>query len=382
MNLEDVGQFLRDSVGAGTERELTAAVDDFVRQGGDACWPLVCRWAPRSALLVHRRARNLSVELRLPSRMKRQLQFLSLRNLKQNEQFREAALELAAAFAGAGVRVIFFKGGAYLFTAYVEEPEVRSMADLDLLVPREDLSRAEDVMRSLGYREDYARLSRRQNTVVTRKFLLRRHFHLVYFRGALPVELHWDVGRGCHPRLSHRLFLSSVPVTPSGISLRVPGPAGTIFLCLYDFVRDEAKRSPWCWDLNASLEAMDGLFFFFHELDRLRAHYGRQCAWPQVLRLAALSGKQRQILIFLELARSMMGMELPRSVLTGIEDHPTVAWAGAAARRAPYHGLSRLLLAHRIMADRSRRALSPEGFRHYCRKLSALISPPRGDGRL
>jgi hypothetical protein len=104
---------------------------------------------------------------------------VAMENLQRDEELREAL----ARFDEAGIPFILLKGSALR----VERPGLagRFQCDVDVLLRREDLERAEAILLELGFELDESYLDRER--------LLTDHFHLGYQRHGAAMELHWDV---------------------------------------------------------------------------------------------------------------------------------------------------------------------------------------------
>jgi len=365
MNLNRMGSFLLQCIRADSANELKHSVGTFLQDGGQAYWPLLLEPSFRVSLPIYLKARSFSVDLQLPRKLEKKLRFKALSNRERNRRFKDAVAELAGAFNRAGLNLIVLKGGSYLFTCYTDVPEARAMSDLDILVQRSDLVDAERVLRSIGYRDCYEDFLRRVAPVARRRFLERHHFHFAYAKDSILVELHWDLGVTCHASLVERCFASSCLIEAGPTALRILDPAATVFLVCYDFVRDELKRSLWRRDRTTSMQALGELAFFFLDLRTIVGGYADALSWREVLGYAALSGRKNQILACFGLARYVGGVDLPACMIEAIATRPTVSWYLQMSRRVQYHQLTRFLLLHHILAQRSRRALTAPGMRHY-----------------
>ncbi|MEZ4766862.1 MAG: nucleotidyltransferase family protein [Caldilineales bacterium] len=103
-------------------------------------------------------------------------------------QLRETE-RMSAALNRAGIEPIILKGHALADQLYAD-PLVRPSADIDLLVARSDLARAEDALAATGYVPLSA--SKRASQ-------LQQSYHVSLYREAMPglqvlLELHWDLG--------------------------------------------------------------------------------------------------------------------------------------------------------------------------------------------
>jgi hypothetical protein len=86
----------------------------------------------------------------LPLPVKRDLQGLYLRYRHANQVRARALAEILAAFEAAGIRALVLKGAALAHLLY-PEPGVRPMSDVDLLVKRTDVHRAQELLSGLGF---------------------------------------------------------------------------------------------------------------------------------------------------------------------------------------------------------------------------------------
>ena len=101
----------------------------------------------------------------------------------------QALAEVNAAFTREGIRMLSMKGPLLSMELY-GDPGMRTSKDLDLMVSPEDLSRAGEVLKGLGYELEphpYA------TTPLRHKYynLIENEKHEVYHRSEICIELHW-----------------------------------------------------------------------------------------------------------------------------------------------------------------------------------------------
>ena len=121
-----------------------------------------------------------------PEAARRQLWALYGRHRRENAIRLRALDEALAGFSDAGLRVVVLKGPVLADLVY-RDPGLRPMSDLDLLVPAEDLVRAQRLLGAMGFRAPVPPSTHR----------LRRKHHLspaVRIADGLPVvvEVHGD----------------------------------------------------------------------------------------------------------------------------------------------------------------------------------------------
>ena len=100
---------------------------------------------------------------------------------------------------GEGIGLILLKGSALRLEAPGRAG--RFQCDVDALVRRVDLERAEAMLLELVFRLDDSYLEREE--------LLRRHFHFGFERRGAVIELHWDLDHASPPGFVERLWRES-----------------------------------------------------------------------------------------------------------------------------------------------------------------------------
>jgi hypothetical protein len=139
-------------------RAAAAAIDDRLSAGGGdvelnldpGCWDAVVRDAEASHL-TPLLASYLREHPAVPLATRRQLDVLMLRHRGWHRERMAALTEILEAFDRASIDVIVLKGAALAWTIY-PSPALRSMSDLDLLVPRGAASAAQATLESVGFR--------------------------------------------------------------------------------------------------------------------------------------------------------------------------------------------------------------------------------------
>lgn len=192
----------------------------------------------------------------------------------------------------AGVPVIVLKG-AYLASAVYDQAALRTMSDVDLLVHREDLPRADAVLTAAGFRRREFELAagREEN-----------EFHYLDPTGHAPLELHWDLYKPDYPFRFDlpAMWRSSLTVTVAGEPVRVFAPEDQLLhLASHAAVhRFEFGLRPLC-DLAAVLARCP--------ID-----------WPLLVENARRAGVARAVGLPLFLARDLLGAEVPETVVTSL----------------------------------------------------------------
>lgn len=125
---------------------------------------------------------------------------------------------------GERIEFILLKGAALRLL----RPELagRFQTDVDLLLRRPDLERAEEILADCGFGLDESSRSRAA--------ALETHFHLGYERDGAAVELHWSIDRSTPDGFLEALWDRSETVARDGRSWRILSPEHRLlFGCLH-----------------------------------------------------------------------------------------------------------------------------------------------------
>lgn len=128
--------------------ELTSALNAFPHQ--ESSWErMVCSAEQHGvASLLYKHIQEL--DTKVPKASRRLLQSLYLRNRRSNRSRNKAVVEIVNAYRLEGIQVLLVKGIALCNFVY-SEIGLRPMRDIDLLVKKNDLEKAEKILFDLGY---------------------------------------------------------------------------------------------------------------------------------------------------------------------------------------------------------------------------------------
>lgn len=136
-------------------QELAIAIHSFQARKGS--WNSLIATAEQHGIasLLYKHVKDHGAEI--PKESKRLLQSLYLRNRRANTIRNRAVNEIVEAYGGEGIDLLLVKGIALCNFVY-SEIALRPMRDIDLLVRKSDLERAQAILVELGYRpaEDHA----------------------------------------------------------------------------------------------------------------------------------------------------------------------------------------------------------------------------------
>ena len=143
-----------------------------------------------------------------------------IKTLKYNMLKQKEFIDIHNAFEIASIPMIPIKGMALLFDIFQNDLS-RPMDDIDILIKKNDLKKAEQLMLSLGYKVSIGNFSEKY---------YYRHYHHVPFFKLYMVELHWDLAV---PR-PNKIILSELwgrlqKVEHNNAFLNILSPEDTIF---------------------------------------------------------------------------------------------------------------------------------------------------------
>src|ERR1044072_333343 len=285
---------------------------DFAR-AGSFDWEYVARLARRHAVvpLVYR-ALQTYARGAAPEPVRNALSATYRANAARNVLLAGELLRVSNLFESEGVRALAYKGPALAVTAY-GDLSLRRFVDLDVIVRAQDLERASQLLRGLGYAP--------QGLTPEQESALARTQHAVSYSrdgGRLIVELHRDVSskdfadvtldEGAWARAARVSILNGSVAAPSAEAL-------LLALCVHG-TKHLWERLAWVCDVA-------GLVNSHEELD-----------WSAVFERAASARVERMLLLGLTLARGLAGAQLPEDVLRKVmEDEAAARLASDAALR-------------------------------------------------
>lgn len=324
------------------------------------------RWAARHGVLplLHRHLQPFSevappeVTQQLTARAKD----TALRNLRRIQEL----FRVLGRLKEQDIPALPFKGPMLGLLIY-GDVALRPFGDLDMLVPKGDLARAEALLLEDGYRL-HDTLTREK---VNRRLEVEKSYELV--RDGVIVELHWDF---LHPMHGFYLDPEAVwtrtrPVEMGGRHVLALAPEDLVlYLCAHGSKHFWSRLS-WVCDVAEALRV-----------------YQDTLHWPTLLERAQCLHAQRMLLLGLTLAHTLLEAPLPAAVArTAAQNEAVQQLAGLARERLfqppadapdrPYDDARRLLKDaqfHLLMRERRRDRLP-----YYCHLLRLAVTPNEKD---
>lgn len=225
-------------------------------------------------------------------------------------QFRDAAVTLSA-LGDAGIPTMVLKGAA-LVALGIRDAGLRPMADVDILVPREDAARSIGVLDALGGR----RPKRTTNDLVRLKYG-------VLFRApsSTACDLHWRVMKRFESLVGGPaepdFWPNAQRVTLGGADTLAPDPTDHLFLvCTHAAWWTPPSRVRWVADAHAILSG------------------GEKLDWDRMIELARVTSSVLPIRETLTYLHRLLDLPIPSETLSILDQIPITPRDKAAYRLA------------------------------------------------
>lgn len=226
-----------------------------------------------------------------------------LENAARNVVLTAELCRLLKLFAAAGIEAIPYKGPLLSLIAY-DDLALRRFVDLDVIVKKQDVPRARDLLLA----DNYTLWKSLTNT--QQEFLLRTQHNLQFTKDnrQLIVELHWEVA----PHLfastvsGDALWSNLVPFDLNGAEVKTFAPDDLLFsLCVHGS-RHLWERLGWICDVAELISR-------------------RELNWTALLDRAARADSERMFLLGLYLAEKLLETKLPDGVKRRIDGDKRLA---------------------------------------------------------
>ena len=263
-------------------------------------------WEDLVALAADQRVRALlyhnlltrGLEDMVPENILQTLKDFYTQNTLHNLRYSNELKKIVIACADENVSVLVLKG-IYLAHVIYDQIGLREMNDIDLLVKKEDLARATEIMIASGYRplEPFS-----IDWIVTSTFHHPPPFVKPNVAG---VEIHWSIAQ---PEISPRfdimdLWNQAAPAKIAQTEMLCLNPEDVLsYLCFHNAQHAFGfGLRPYC-DIQATID------HFSHALD-----------WDQILERVQRWGWERGVHLSLYLARDFVGAEVPEYILKALK---------------------------------------------------------------
>jgi hypothetical protein len=225
-------------------------------------------------------------------------------NIAHNLYLTQELHRVTGLFEAHGIQTIAYKGPALAALAY-RDLRLRGFSDLDIIVRKQDVVRAKELLLEQGY-ELWPNLSGIQQEVVLRKQ------HCLAFRNMelkVVVELHWKVAgrRFANPLEPEQMWERLKPVLIGGRTVTTLSLENLLLALCVHGSRHLWERLAWVCDIAELLAAHD------------------QIDWRVVIDRASSSGTRRMLFLGLHLTSEMFDARLPDEIREEIKSDPVIS---------------------------------------------------------
>jgi len=290
----------------------------------------------------------------VPREFMDQLQKYFLVNAGRNIFLTEELRNLLDLFEAHGIPGIPYKGPALADSAY-GDITLRQFNDLDILVQKQDVVRAKNIMVSQGYRPNF------QITDGTAEPYIKSQNELSFTRhdGRAIVELQWEIV----PRYfsvsipCEYLWNGEHPSSKSGLSFRAISPeVELIILCVHG-TKERWTRLLWVCDLAEFIRV------------------NQKLDWERIIELSRALGSLRMLFLGMFLAKSLLDASVPEKVMQQVEVDPMVRRMAKQVRKQLFQstngssGILKKSMFYLKARERMRDQIQ------YCLRLAATTTP-------
>lgn len=280
---------------------------------GPMNWPALLDRALRHGVmpLLYRQLKALCPDL-VPLDFMARLEDHFLLNAARNEALTRELCRVYAMLDGKGISVIPYKGPVLACAVY-GDLALRQFSDLDVMVGRDEIERAAELLLAEGYSRQW-QLTPRQE----RAYLKTDCERLFSREGSIFLDVHWAVVRSYFPlSIPLELYRARLEEVTLG-SCEVQTFAGEdqlVILCAHAS-KDLWSRLVWVCDIAEILRA------------------NPQLEWATLLAAARGAKTGRMLLLGLYLAHHLLSVDLPSEVLNIIKgDGVVLSLAGEVEKR-------------------------------------------------
>lgn len=275
-------------------------------------------------------------------------------NTRRNLFLTGELLRLLSVFETHDIPAIPFKGPALAASVY-GNLALRQFGDLDILVRKQDVLRAGDLLTSLGYEPQY------RFTGARARSFLQSQCELSFTRddGRLIVELQWEIVPRyfLSPLLFDRVWKRFDPIPKGDPGLPNLPPEETLLVLCVHGAKHVWERLEWICDVAELVRVHESL------------------DWKWVMEQSRNHSSQRMLYLGILLASDLLGMALPEEVRQLVGADPAVkrltgqVWKRLSQERDSSPGLLETCLFHLKALERLQDRI------RYCVRLAMTTTP-------
>jgi hypothetical protein len=245
----------------------------------------------------------------VPKDVQHQLAIHFQHHTARNRFLNKSLLSLLNLFEEHEIPVIPYKGPVLATTVYGSFSQLRQFRDLDLLVHKQDVLRAKDLLMSRGYRP-LLQLSRQEEALQLESGYMYKFLHP---GENIEVELHWGFTSKQYsfPLNAEHIWKCLKPVSFNGKQILTFAPEDLLLLLCVHMARHSTRPVFWI-----------RLQMICDIAELIRANQGMN--WTKVMEQAVVLRSERALFFGLLAASDLLGVDLPEQVAHRLHTERTV----------------------------------------------------------
>lgn len=257
----------------------------------DAQWEVLLDLAAKHGvgpLLYHHFKTNTQIPKSVLFGLRRTYHRNALKNAQYYQELSEILKQLQ------DIEIIVLKG-AYLAKTVYQFDTLRVIGDIDLLVKKADLAKAEQILLDMGYGPT-------ERPSIKEQCANKHHLLLFTKKGAFPIEIHWALTNPTRPlkiTFDEALWQHASPFTVTNIQVLSLSPEDLLLhLCFHLAYANKFFGIRFLCDIDKTID------FFRDEID-----------WDLLFSRARQWDAEKLVYITLYLAKDWLAVEVPEKVL-------------------------------------------------------------------
>jgi hypothetical protein len=279
----------------------------------NAVYEKAMRWGIAPFLIQIFKKQNPFLEIpHIPASFRHNIIFTYLQTFSSNKRNFDKLYEILRVFHAAGIDVVLLKG-SHLAQFVYQDIGFRTMCDLDILIRKEHLDKAEKLILKMGYEyiKQHDDTQKQAAIIAWWKNPKSGHYHLAPFscptKGIKNLEIHWGIEELGSPfnKDIEGLWERSKPVQTSGMDVLVLSPEDlllhlSIHLAYHHQLKFFGLRS--CCDIAAIIN-----------------HYADEVDWHQLQTRALNWGGGKYLYLALHLSKEILRAKIPDEILCALK---------------------------------------------------------------
>jgi hypothetical protein len=251
----------------------------------------------RAFLLFYNKTINFP---EIPKKIKKELMLQYMNNHARNTKIKELTINLSKKFNNKKIDAIFLKGASLLFTIYKKDIAERHMQDIDVLVRKEDVKKAQEILIKNRFKRYL-------------KFPVEKELHYTSTKGNILLELHCNIGSDVTDEQINDIFKSYKIINYGNTRIKILDAEHTIITACLNFIRDSCYRSEYFFPNKKELR--DNLyfspFFFLAEMKKILEYYKSEIDWKRFFKIINSYKEEYKIIASLCIMKRVFNLEIP-----------------------------------------------------------------------